>query len=160
MISFRMERADGEPDLSDDLSRAYMTDSPTMSVAPGMPGHLPRSFGRYEVRGIRGTGGFATVYAGFDRRGGAEGFDERRARLREALDAAQRPGDLAALPPNDLATSPHAHRLLELGAFRADVSGAGPAVYGLFLHRAQAAAAERELQAFGRTWITVPTWYG
>ena len=102
----------------------------------------------------------ASVYAGFDRRGGAEGFDERRARLREALDAAQRPGDLAALPPNDLATSPHAHRLLELGAFRADVSGAGPAVYGLFLHRAQAAAAERELRAFGRTWITVPTWYG
>jgi 4-diphosphocytidyl-2-C-methyl-D-erythritol kinase len=102
----------------------------------------------------------SSVYADFDRREGAQGFDERRARLLDALEVAQRPGDLAALPPNDLATSPHAQRLLELGAFRADVSGAGPAVYGLFLHGAQAAAAERELRAFGRTWITVPTWYG
>jgi len=47
-----------------------------------------------------------------------------------------------------------------LGAFRADVSGAGPTVYGLFLHREPAVAAERELRAFGRTWVTVPTWYG
>jgi 4-diphosphocytidyl-2-C-methyl-D-erythritol kinase len=102
----------------------------------------------------------ADVYADFDRRDGAAGFEERHARLREALAQAKRPRDLAALPPNDLAASPHADRLLELGAFRADVSGAGPAVYGLFLHRARAAAAERELEALGRTWITVPTWYG
>ena len=102
----------------------------------------------------------ADVYAGFDRRDGATGFEERHARLRETLAEAKRPRDLAALPPNDLAASPHAERLLEFGAFRADVSGAGPAVYGLFLHRAQAAAAERELEALGRTWITVPTWYG
>jgi 4-diphosphocytidyl-2-C-methyl-D-erythritol kinase len=102
----------------------------------------------------------ASVYAEFDRREGSNGFEERRTRLLDALDAAERPGDLAALPPNDLATSPHAQRLLELGAFRADVSGAGPAVYGLFLHREQATAAERELKALGRTWITVPTWYG
>ena len=40
------------------------------------------------------------------------------------------------------------------------MSGAGPAVYGLFLHRAQATAAEREIEPLGRTWITVPTWYG
>jgi len=102
----------------------------------------------------------ASVYADFDARGGAEGFDERRARLHDALAAVRRPGDLAALPPNDLAASPHTARLLELGAFRADVSGAGPAVYGLFVHRAQAAAAERELRPLGRTWITVPAWYG
>jgi 4-diphosphocytidyl-2-C-methyl-D-erythritol kinase len=102
----------------------------------------------------------ADVYAGFDRRDGAAGFEERHARLRETLAEAKRPRDLAALPPNDLAASPHAERLLEFGAVRADVSGAGPAVYGLFLHRAQAAAAERELEALGRTWITVPTWYG
>jgi 4-diphosphocytidyl-2-C-methyl-D-erythritol kinase len=102
----------------------------------------------------------AAVYAGFDRRYGAAGFEERRARLLDALAEARRPRDLAALPANDLAASPHAERLLELGAFRADVTGAGPVVYGLFLHRAQAAAAERELQALGRTWITVPTWYG
>jgi 4-diphosphocytidyl-2-C-methyl-D-erythritol kinase len=102
----------------------------------------------------------ASVYAEFDRRAAADGFDERRARLRETLTAAKRPADLEALPPNDLAASPHTARLLELGALRADVSGAGPAVYGLFLHRAQATAAERELRALGRTWITVPTWYG
>jgi 4-diphosphocytidyl-2-C-methyl-D-erythritol kinase len=102
----------------------------------------------------------AAVYTDFDGRNGDAGFEERHARLREALGRAKRPRDLAALPPNDLAASPHAGRLLELGAFRADVSGAGPAVYGLFLHRAQAAAAERELKPLGRTWITVPTWYG
>ena len=47
-----------------------------------------------------------------------------------------------------------------LGAFRADVTGAGPTVYGLFHHRRQALAAERSVRARGRTWITVPTWYG
>ena len=51
------------------------------------------------------------------------------------------------LPPNDLASSPLADELLALGAFRADVSGAGPAVYGLFHDRgrgkAAAAAPER-----------------
>jgi 4-diphosphocytidyl-2-C-methyl-D-erythritol kinase len=98
----------------------------------------------------------ASVYSDFDQRGGANGFDERRAGLNQALAA----GALAALPPNDLASSPHAQRLLELGAFRADASGAGPAVYGLFRRREQAAAAERELRPLGRTWITVPTWYG
>lgn len=102
----------------------------------------------------------ASVYGKFDRREGADGFDERRARLLETLAAAKRPRDLAALPPNDLASSPHAERLLGLGAFRADVSGAGPAVYGLFLHRAEAVAAERELRTLGRIWITVPAWYG
>ena len=93
------------------------------------------------------------VYAEFDARGGPAGYEGRRRRLLEALAA----GDLAGLPPNDLARSPHAEELRRLGAFRADVSGAGPAVYGLFLHRAHAAAAKRELKALGRTWITVPT---
>ena len=102
----------------------------------------------------------ADVYAAFDGRDGAAGFGERHMRLRETLAEAKRTRDLAALPPNDLAASPHAERLVELGAFRADVSGAGPAVYGLFLHHAQAAAAQRALEALGRTWITVPTWYG
>ena len=100
------------------------------------------------------------VYAAFDRRDGARGFDERRAQLAEALAQARRPRDLAALPPNDLASSPNAQRMLDLGAFRADVSGAGPTVYGLFLHREPAAAAERALRPFGRTWLTVPAWYG
>jgi 4-diphosphocytidyl-2-C-methyl-D-erythritol kinase len=102
----------------------------------------------------------AAVYDELDRRDGANGFEERRARLLEALSQARRPRDLAELPPNDLASSPHAAKLLELGAFRADVSGAGPAVYGLFLHRDPAVAAERELRRLGRTWLTVPAWYG
>ena len=102
----------------------------------------------------------ADVYAEFDARNGAEGFVERRAQLAEALRQTRRPRDLAALPPNDLAGSPHAELLRELGAFRVDVSGAGPTVYGLFLHRDPAAAAERALRPVGRTWLTVPAWYG
>jgi 4-diphosphocytidyl-2-C-methyl-D-erythritol kinase len=102
----------------------------------------------------------ADVYAAFDARDGAAGFDERRGRLDAALAEARRPRDLAELPPNDLVSSPHAERLRELGAFRADVSGAGPTVYGLFLHRGPAAAAARALRPLGRTWLTVPAWYG
>ena len=68
-------------------------------------------------------------------RSGARGSTRRSADVR-------RPRDLAALPPNDLASSPLAGELLRLGAFRADVSGAGPTVYGLFHHRRQAQAAQ------------------
>jgi hypothetical protein len=60
---------------------------------------------------------------------------------------AGRTADLASLPPNDLARSPHSSRLRELGAFRADVSGAGPAVYGLFRARGAAEPPEAEPQA-------------
>lgn len=100
------------------------------------------------------------VYRAFDERRGADGFDERARALRDALAAVRRPRDLAALPPNDLATSPHSARLTELGALRADVSGAGPTVYGLFLRRADATRAGRVLKRVGRVWITVPAWYG
>jgi 4-diphosphocytidyl-2C-methyl-D-erythritol 2-phosphate synthase len=65
-----------------------------------------------------------------------------------------------ALPPNDLARSSLADELLALGAFRADVSGAGPTVYGLFHHRAAAEAAKRALKRPDGTWITPPAWYG
>jgi 4-diphosphocytidyl-2-C-methyl-D-erythritol kinase len=102
----------------------------------------------------------AEVYDAFDRRDGAHGYAERRAALESALAETKGPRDLAGLPANDLASSPLAEELLELGAFRADVSGAGSAVYGLFLHRDPAAAADRELRRRGRTWLTVPTWYG
>jgi 4-diphosphocytidyl-2C-methyl-D-erythritol kinase len=80
--------------------------------------------------------------------------------LQSALAAVRRPRDLAALPPNDLASSPLAAELLRLGAFRADVSGAGPAVYGLFHHRRHAGVARRALRSAARTWLTVPVWYG
>jgi 4-diphosphocytidyl-2-C-methyl-D-erythritol kinase len=99
------------------------------------------------------------VYAQFDGRDGADGYDARRAELLASLERVRRPRDLAALPANDLAASPLADELRELGAFRADVSGAGPTVYGLFLHRAQASAAERAIKPRGRTWLTAPAWY-
>jgi 4-diphosphocytidyl-2-C-methyl-D-erythritol kinase len=102
----------------------------------------------------------AEVYRRFDEREGPLGFEERRAGLADALAAVRRPRDLAALPPNDLASSPLAEDLRRHGAFRADVSGAGPIVYGLFHHRRAAAAARRALRHDCTTWLTVPVWYG
>jgi 4-diphosphocytidyl-2-C-methyl-D-erythritol kinase len=100
------------------------------------------------------------VYAAFDARDGAKGYRNRRAALRRSLKEIDRTRDLAALPSNDLASSPLADELRGLGAFRADVSGAGPVVYGLFTRRDEAVAAGRNLRAAGRTWLTVPAWYG
>ena len=102
----------------------------------------------------------AAVYRSFDERDGARGWVQRCEALEQALAVARRPRDLAALPPNDLASSPLAAELVRLGAFRADVSGAGPAVYGLFHHRRHAEAARRALGTAARTWLTVPVWYG
>ena len=102
----------------------------------------------------------ASIYSAFDARNGADGWDDRRAALLDALDGVRRPRDLAALPANDLASSPLAGDLTALGAFRADVSGAGPTVYGLFHHEAHAKAAKRALRRVGRTWLTAPAWYG
>jgi 4-diphosphocytidyl-2-C-methyl-D-erythritol kinase len=94
------------------------------------------------------------VYEDFDRRGEADGFKERRAALHEALVR----GDLAALPPNDLASSPFAGELVERGAFRADVTGAGPAVYGLFAEESDAVTAQASLASRGDVWIAAPAW--
>jgi 4-diphosphocytidyl-2-C-methyl-D-erythritol kinase len=102
----------------------------------------------------------SAVYGAFDERGGQEGFAERRAALLEALARVRRARDLAALPLNDLAGSPLAGELRARGAFRADVSGAGPAVYGLFARERDARAAAGALRSQGRAWICVPAWYG
>ena len=102
----------------------------------------------------------AAVYGAFDERHGAAGYEERRRKLLDAVGAVRRPRDLAALPANDLASSPLSAELGRLGAFRADVTGAGPVVYGLFHHRGEARAAARTLKGRGRLWITVPAWYG
>jgi 4-diphosphocytidyl-2-C-methyl-D-erythritol kinase len=102
----------------------------------------------------------AQVYSDFDARGGAQGFETRVAQLRDALANVRRPRDLAALPPNDLASSPHTQALLDAGAFRADVSGAGPTLYGLFHRREDAVRAGTVLKAVGRVLVTIPAWYG
>jgi 4-diphosphocytidyl-2-C-methyl-D-erythritol kinase len=99
------------------------------------------------------------VYEAFDARNGERGFEDRRDLLLALVNSLRRPRDLAALPPNDLASSPIADELRALGAFRADVTGAGPAVYGLFLHGTQAREARKRLSPFGRTWLTAPAWY-
>ena len=101
-----------------------------------------------------------SVYARFDERSGADGFEARRAALLDALGSVRRARDLAQLPSNDLVSSHLARDLVQHGAFRADVSGAGPAVYGLFLHRRHAEAAARAFRTAGRTWVTSPCWYG
>ncbi len=101
----------------------------------------------------RSTG---AVYAAFDERSGGSGFESRRAALRGALAAVGRADDLAALPPNDLASSSLADHLRGEGAFRADVSGAGPCVYGLFADRKRAEAAAAALRPSGLTWVADP----
>lgn len=90
----------------------------------------------------------------YERFAGEDGFAERRAALLRALAL----GDLAALPPNDLVSSPLAHELRALGAFRADVSGAGPALYGLFAEQGEALRAHAALADRGQAWIATPGW--
>jgi 4-diphosphocytidyl-2-C-methyl-D-erythritol kinase len=93
----------------------------------------------------------AAVYSAFT---GEEGFVERRAGVMRALAL----GDLAALPPNDLASSPLGDDLRALGAFRADVSGAGPTVFGLFAEQETAIVAHAALGDRGKAWIATPAW--
>ena len=96
-------------------------------------------------------GSTKAVYDAFD---GDEGFEDRLEALLAALEA----GDLKALPPNDLASSPIADELRAAGAFRADVTGAGPAVYGLFTERDRAAVARELFTDRCETWLTAPAW--
>ena len=96
------------------------------------------------------------VYRAFDDRDGVRGFTERRDALLAALAAVSHPHDLVRLPPNDLASSPLSERLRDAGAFRADVSGAGPCVYGLFDGREQADGAAQAVRSEGQTWVVSP----
>jgi len=173
--ALRLANATLERPLADDELRAlaagcgadvpfFLTDGPQLGTGDGTefaPLDLPQDFWVLLVvpRGVekRST---ASVYAGFDSRDGAVGFDARRAALLGALERVHRPRDLAALPPNDLASSPVPDELRERGAFRADVTGAGPAVYGLFHHRRHAQAAQGALESAGESWLTAPAWYG
>jgi 4-diphosphocytidyl-2-C-methyl-D-erythritol kinase len=142
----------------------FLNDGPQLGTGDGTtlaPLDLPQDFVVLLLlpKGVQKTS-TAEVYAAFDERGGAAGFDERAAALRGALAGVRRPRDLAALPLNDLASSPLAAELRAHGAFRADVSGAGPTLYGLFNRTADAKRAARALGHLGRLWITVPAWYG
>jgi 4-diphosphocytidyl-2-C-methyl-D-erythritol kinase len=102
------------------------------------------------------------VYERFDELRVENGFDDRRAALLNSLDTVRRPRDFVQFPPNDLAAAAGrpalVDELLERGAFRADVSGAGPAVYALFHHRPDALAASRRLRTRARTWVVAPVW--
>src|SRR5262249_57052789 len=72
------------------------------------------------------------AYGDVDQRGGSLGFESRADGAKRALERVTRASDLAHLPRNDLASSQLTVELEEAGAFRADVTGAGPAAYGLF----------------------------
>jgi len=93
------------------------------------------------------------VYAAFDDRRGADGFAERAVGVVDALSAVTAVRDLAALPRNDLASSPLARELEAAGAFRADVSGAGPTIYGLFEEHEKALSAADLLAEAGATYV-------
>jgi 4-diphosphocytidyl-2-C-methyl-D-erythritol kinase len=142
----------------------FLADGPQLGSGDGSdltPLELPQDFWVVVLlpRGAAKTS-TADVYAAFDARRDVAGFAERRQALLDGLAQVQRPRDLAVLPPNDLASSPLAEEIRAAGAFRADVSGAGPALYGLFHQRRDADAARRSLRRLGRTWVAAPAWYG
>ena len=142
----------------------FLYDGPQLGSGDGTtvePAELPQTFAVLLLL-PHGAAKSSTgeIYAAFDRRRGAEGYEERARQLREALASVREPRELAALPPNDLASSPLADDLRRAGAFRADVSGAGPALYGLFEDREQALHGARAVRGLGQVWVTDPAWYG
>ena len=138
----------------------FLREGPQLGTGDGtalQPITLPRDYAvvlALEHGAVKTSTG--DVYAAFDRRHGEREFEERRAALAGALGATTTLADLARLPPNDLASSPLADELRALGAFRADVTGAGPVVYGLFESHADAGAAVAALEARATTWIADP----
>jgi 4-diphosphocytidyl-2-C-methyl-D-erythritol kinase len=161
LASDRLRQLAGE--LGSDVP-FFLTQGPQLGEGDGTiltPLDLPQD---YWVLLLRPAGvdkaSTADVYSAFDARDGGKGYRNRRAALRRALKEVSRPRDLARLPPNDLADSALADELIARGAFRADVTGAGPVVYGLFQHLETARSARAALKARGRTWLTVPAWYG
>jgi 4-diphosphocytidyl-2-C-methyl-D-erythritol kinase len=139
----------------------FLTDAPQLGTGIGtdlQPLDLPQDYWIVLVLphgAVKSS--TADVYRAYRR---TDGFAERRDALLSGLAGTRRAEDLGTLPPNDLASSSVAEELRALGAFRADVSGAGPGVYGLFLEEEEAAAASRRIRPEGRVWITAPAWYG
>jgi 4-diphosphocytidyl-2-C-methyl-D-erythritol kinase len=168
-IAMRLANETLDDPLSPDALRAiaaslgadvpfFLADGPQLGEGDGSeltPLALPQAYSVLLVApSAQSKPSTAAVYAAFDERSGADGYEERRASLLAALAA----GDLGALPANDLASTPLATELRSLGAFRADVTGAGPAVYGLFENEATARAAAVELRSRGRVWVGAPAW--
>jgi 4-diphosphocytidyl-2-C-methyl-D-erythritol kinase len=127
------------------------------------PLELPQDFWVLLARDPRETkASTGAIYARFDELDGPAGFEGRRAQLASALARVRRPRDLADLPANDLGRcsgdASLRQLLLAAGAFRADLSGAGPVTYGLFHHRAQAEAAAASLPRGTRAKIVAPVW--
>jgi 4-diphosphocytidyl-2-C-methyl-D-erythritol kinase len=138
----------------------FLTDGPQLATGDGTtlrPVTLPRD---YAVLLALPDGDTKTatgdVYAAFDGRRGEDGYEARRVALLAALQELSSPADLARLPPNDLAASPLSAELAAAGALRADVTGAGPVVYGIFASETDAAAASAAVGPKARTWMTTP----
>ena len=138
----------------------FLEEGPRLATKDGSelsPVRLPLGFWVVLVLPFDATkASTAAIYEAFDARGGADGFEARRDAFLSALEDIRGVTDLAALPGNDLASSPVAEQLVALGAFRADVSGAGPTVYGLFEDEPHAERAARALDARGQTWLVRP----
>jgi 4-diphosphocytidyl-2-C-methyl-D-erythritol kinase len=133
----------------------FLTDGPQLGTGTGTsltPLDLPRD---YHVLLVLPAGAekesTAAIYGAYD---SDDGFEARRTALLAALGDR----DLAALPANDLASSPVADELCAEGAFRADVSGAGPMVYGLFAETGRAESARELMASRGATWLAQPAW--
>lgn len=142
----------------------FLTDGPQLGQGDGTelsPLSLPRDY-TVLILLPDGTSKHSTkaVYDAFDDRDGDAGFAERRAQLLDGLDGVGALSDLATWPKNDLVQSPVARELERLGATRADVSGAGPAVYALFEDEAEARGAASSLKGLGPSWVAFPAWYG
>ena len=93
----------------------------------------------------------------FDERDGAAGFAERRAALLAALAPVESARDLAALPPNDLASSPLAQELIERGRLprRRHRAPARPST-ACSSEPTMPARLPRRSRDAGRTWLTRP----
>ena len=139
----------------------FLHPGPQLATGDGTtlePAALPRDYSVVLAlpRGVVKTS-TADVYAAFDAHRGEVGFGERRAALLHALEACAGLDDLARLPPNDLASSPLAANLRDLGAVRADVTGAGPVAYGLFLDTRDATRAAAAVGDRAETWTARPS---
>jgi 4-diphosphocytidyl-2-C-methyl-D-erythritol kinase len=124
------------------------------------PVDLPRGFGlviALPAEAVKSS--TKDVYRRFDELAGGDGYEERRTRLLDALANCRKPRDFGAFPPNDLARAAGRPALVEelraLGAVHADVSGAGPAVFGVFETLADAASAARDCSA-RQVWAVAP----